>query len=93
MPTTWSVLEYACHVRDVCATNTSLQIAHFIIGVRATGLAAGPMTGFDAAATDREFFPDGKHRSLLIVNLGHRGEDAWFDRLPRLDYEDVYTAA
>lgn len=79
-------------VRETSATlDTSLQIAYFIIGVRAAGLAAGPMTGFDAAAVDREFFPDGKHRSLVVVNLGHPGKDAWFDRLPRLDYEDVYT--
>ena len=33
----------------------------FILGVRAAGLAAGPMTGFDADAVTREFFPDGKH--------------------------------
>lgn len=37
--------------------NAALQIGYFTMGVRAAGLAAGPMTGLDAAAVDREFFP------------------------------------
>lgn len=36
--------------------NGALQAAYFIIAVRAVGLAAGPMIGFDAAAVDTEFF-------------------------------------
>jgi nitroreductase len=71
--------------------NATLQIAYFIIGVRAAGLAAGPMTGFDADAVSREFFPDGRHRALVVVNIGHPAEDAWQGRLPRLDYDDVVT--
>lgn len=72
--------------------NASLQVGYFILGVRAAGLAAGPMTGFDAAGIDREFFPDGRHRTLVVVNIGRPGENAWFDRLPRLDYDEVVTA-
>lgn len=72
--------------------NATLQIAYFIIGVRAAGLAAGPMTGFDADAVSREFFPDGRHRALVVVNIGHPAENAWQDRLPRLDYDDVVTS-
>ncbi|TDQ51920.1 malonic semialdehyde reductase [Actinorugispora endophytica] len=71
--------------------NASLQVGYFILGVRAAGLAAGPMTGFDAAAVDAEFFPEGRYRSLVVVNIGRPGENPWFDRLPRLDYEDVVT--
>ena len=37
----------------------------------------------DAAAVDAEFFEGTSLRSLLVVNLGHPGEDAWYDRLPR----------
>lgn len=73
--------------------NATLQVAYFIIGVRAAGLAAGPMTGFDVAGVTAEFFPDGEHRALVVVNIGHPGEDAWMERLPRLDYEDVVTTA
>lgn len=71
--------------------NATLQVAYFILGVRAAGLAAGPMTGFDAEAVDREFFPDGVHRTLAVVNIGRPAEGAWFDRLPRLSYDDVVT--
>jgi len=71
--------------------NAALQAAYFLIGIRAAGLAAGPMGGFDTAGVDAEFFPDGKHRSLVVVNIGKPAENAWFDRLPRLDYEDVVT--
>lgn len=79
--------------RESAATlNAGLQIAYFTMGVRAAGLAAGPMTGLDAAAVDREFFPDGRHRTLVVMNLGLPAEDAWSDRLPRLPYEDVVTS-
>ena len=73
--------------------NATIQVGYFILGVRAAGLAAGPMTGFDAAGIDREFFPDGEHKALAVVNIGKPGPDAWFARSPRLDYEDVVTVA
>ena len=69
--------------------NAGLQIGYAIIGIRAAGLAAGPMTGFDAEAISREFFPDGRFRTNLVVNIGHPGADPWFDRLPRLDADEV----
>ncbi|GAA4612460.1 malonic semialdehyde reductase [Saccharopolyspora hordei] len=72
--------------------NASLQVAYFILGVRAAGLAAGPMTGFDAAGINEEFFPDGTQQVLVVVNIGKPGENAWFPRLPRLDYDEVVTA-
>ena len=69
-----------------------LQAGYFLLGVRAAGLAAGPMGGFDAAGVDAEFFPDGRTKSIMVVNIGRPGPDAWFDRLPRLDYDTVVTA-
>lgn len=69
--------------------NTAIQIGYLIVGVRAAGLAAGPMAGFDPAGVDAEFFPDGRLRAVLILNLGRPGPDAWTDRLPRLDHDDV----
>ncbi|MEV8453995.1 malonic semialdehyde reductase [Streptomyces sp. NPDC052095] len=72
------------------ALNAALQAAYFIIGVRAAGLAAGPMTGFDAAGIEKEFL-DGDHSLLMVVNIGKPGEDAWFPRLPRLSYDEVIT--
>lgn len=73
--------------------NATLQVAYFLLAVRAAGLAAGPMTGFDADAVSRELFPDGEHRALAVVNIGRPGPDAWAQRLPRLDYDDVVSTA
>ncbi|MFF2382089.1 malonic semialdehyde reductase [Streptomyces sp. NPDC058108] len=71
--------------------NALLQVGYFIIGVRAAGLAAGPMTGFDAEGVDKEFFGDGEHSVLAVVNIGRPGENAWFPRSPRLTYEQVVS--
>ncbi|ATW50297.1 malonic semialdehyde reductase [Streptomyces xantholiticus] len=78
-------------VREQAAgLNAALQAAYFIVGVRAAGLAAGPMTGYDAAGVQKEFLDD-DHTPLMVVNIGKPGEDAWFQRSPRLSYEDVVT--
>lgn len=69
--------------------NTGLQIGYAIIGIRAAGLAAGPMNGMDAEAISKEFFPDGRHRVLVAINVGKPAENAWFDRLPRLEFDEV----
>ena len=71
--------------------NASLQIGYFLLGVRAAGLAAGPMGGFDATGIDQDFFAGTALRSLLVVNIGRPGPDAWFDRLPRLDHDEVVS--
>lgn len=71
--------------------NATLQVAYFILAVRAAGLAAGPMTGYDAAALNEAFFSDGEHKVLAVVNIGKPGHGAWMDRLPRLDYDEVVT--
>ncbi|MFI6092150.1 malonic semialdehyde reductase [Streptomyces sp. NPDC051218] len=68
--------------------NAALQAAYFIIGVRAAGLAAGPMTGFDAAGVQKEFL-DGDHTPLMVVNIGKPAENAWFPRSPRLELDQV----
>ncbi|MGW1044155.1 malonic semialdehyde reductase [Streptomyces sp. NPDC002547] len=80
-------------VREQSATlNAALQIGYFILGVRAAGLAAGPMTGFDAAGIEKDFFPDGDHSVLVVVNIGKPGENASYPRGPRLDYDEVFDA-
>ncbi|MFF4929925.1 malonic semialdehyde reductase [Streptomyces griseofuscus] len=72
------------------ALNSALQAAYFIVGVRAAGLAAGPMTGFDFEGVRKEFLDD-DHTPLMIVNIGRPGPDASYPRSPRLAYEDVIT--
>lgn len=71
--------------------NAALQAAYFILGVRAVGLAAGPMGGFDRAGVDADFFPEGRQRSFLVVNIGRPAADGTHPRSPRLPYEGVIT--
>ena len=73
--------------------NATLQVGYFLLGVRAAGLAAGPMGGFDADGIDEEFFAGRNLKSLLVVNIGHPSENAWFDRLPRLEHDEVVVSA
>jgi 3-hydroxypropanoate dehydrogenase len=79
------------HRFDAARLNALIQVGYFILGVRAAGLAAGPMTGFDAEGIDREFFAETGYKTLVVVNIGHPGENAWFPRNPRLDFEKVVT--
>lgn len=71
--------------------NAALAIAYWIIGVRASGLEIGPMTGFDAAAIDKEFFPDGQLTTLVVANVGHADPESYYPRGKRLDFDQVVT--
>jgi 3-hydroxypropanoate dehydrogenase len=79
------------HREHAAKFSATIQVGYFLLGIRAAGLGAGPMTGFDAAAVDREFFPQGRQRSLVVVNIGNPGPDAWLERLPRLEHDEVFT--
>ncbi|MEU8550042.1 malonic semialdehyde reductase [Streptomyces roseoverticillatus] len=73
--------------------NGGLQVAYFIMGIRAAGLAAGPMSGFDAAGINKEFFAEGAHFVLAVVNIGRPAEDVRHSRGPRLDFQQVFSTA
>ncbi|MFJ5306901.1 malonic semialdehyde reductase [Streptomyces sp. NPDC088350] len=73
--------------------NAVLQAGYFVLAVRAAGLAAGPMKGFNAQAVDQEFFPDGRWKSVLLVNIGFPSATAFRDRLPRPSYDQAVQLA
>ncbi len=75
--------------RETARFNATLQAGYFLLAVRAVGLAAGPMTGFDFPGMDAEFFPDDRLSSLMVVNIGYPGGPSPFERLPRLDFDQV----
>jgi 3-hydroxypropanoate dehydrogenase len=79
------------HRFDAAKLNALLQVGYFILGVRAAGLAAAPMTGFDADGVDGEFFAESGYKTLVVVNIGKPGENAWFQRNPRLEYDQVVS--
>ncbi|MBK9740035.1 MAG: malonic semialdehyde reductase [Actinobacteria bacterium] len=71
--------------------NATLQAGYFILAVRAAGLHAGPMGGFDAVGVDHDLLGDGPLKSIMIVNIGHPAEGGTFPRNPRLTSAEVVT--
>ena len=74
---------------ETAMRNGSLQAAYFMLATRALGLDVGPISGFDAAAVDKEFFPDGRFKSNMLCNIGRGNPAAIFERLPRLAFDDA----
>ncbi len=73
----------------VAFRNGTLQGAYFILAARAVGLDTGPMSGFDNAQVDAEFFPGGRVRSNFLCNLGHGDSSKLFARSPRLEFGEA----
>ena len=71
----------------------TLQAAYFILALRAVGLDAGPMGGFDNAKVDEAFFAGTAVKSNFLVNIGYGDELKLFPRNPRLDFEDIAAFA
>jgi 3-hydroxypropanoate dehydrogenase len=68
--------------------NSSLQGGYFILAARALGLDCGPMSGFDKAKVNAEFFPDGKWQVNFLCNLGYGDRSKLFPRNPRLEFDE-----
>ncbi len=69
--------------------NSSLQGAYLILALRAHGLDCGPMSGFDNAKVDAEFFPDGRLRSNFLLNIGYGERPHPHPRPPRLACAEI----
>lgn len=69
--------------------NGTLQGAYFILAARALGLDCAPMSGFDNAKVDAEFFPGTDLRSNFLCNLGCGDPSKLYPRGPRLAFEDA----
>lgn len=70
--------------------NASLQAAYLFLAARSLGLDVGPMSGFDNAVVDKEFFPDFRFKSLVLANLGYAGDLSDLrPRFPRLHFDQV----
>ena len=69
--------------------NASLQGAYFIVAARALGLDCGPMSGFDNAGVDREFFAGTSVKSNFLCSLGYGDASVLFPRSPRFDFDEM----
>jgi 3-hydroxypropanoate dehydrogenase len=76
-------------INDTAFRNSSLQGAYFIVAARALGLDCGPMSGFDAAKVNAEFFAHGKWKANFLCNIGYGDHTKLPPRSPRLDFEEA----
>jgi 3-hydroxypropanoate dehydrogenase len=81
------------HANRTAFRNSTLQGAYFIIAVRAVGLDAGAMSGFNNAVVDQAFFPDGRFKSNFLCNIGYGDHSKLFNQNPRLGFDDVCSFA
>jgi 3-hydroxypropanoate dehydrogenase len=71
------------------AQSGTLQVGYFILALRAIGLDAGPMGGFDPAKVEAAFFPEGKIKANVIINIGYGDDARLFPRSPRLSFDQM----
>jgi 3-hydroxypropanoate dehydrogenase len=83
--------------------NSSLQGAYLMLAARGLGLDCGPMSGFDNAKVDeeffgagkecqgceQEFFPEGHVKSNFLCNLGYGDRSKLYPRGPRLSFDEA----
>jgi 3-hydroxypropanoate dehydrogenase len=69
--------------------NGSLQGAYLILAARALGLDCGPMSGFDNAAVDLEFFSGSRVKSNFICSVGYGSDEGLYPRNPRLTFDEA----
>ncbi|MCT1368430.1 MULTISPECIES: malonic semialdehyde reductase [Kocuria] len=67
--------------------NAFIQVGYFVMAVRAMGLAAGPMTGFNASGVDEDLLAGYDLNSVVVVNIG-KGVEPKYSRSPRFAYEE-----
>ena len=69
--------------------NSSLQGGYFIVAARALGLDCGPMSGFDNAGVDHEFFAGTKVKANFLCNLGYGDPAGVHPRESRLSFDEA----
>ncbi len=77
------VLEYTA------LRNSSLQGAYFMLAARSLGLDCGPMSGFNNAKVDAEFFAGTTIKSNFLCALGYGDASKLYPRSPRLTFEEA----
>ncbi|MWV28469.1 malonic semialdehyde reductase [Aurantiacibacter rhizosphaerae] len=74
--------------KESAMRNSVLQGAYLMIAARSLGLDCGPMSGFDAEATTKEFFADQpQYRADWLCSIGYGDKSTIFDRSPRPDFD------
>ena len=89
VPVVQGMLKTQGLTESMAMRNGSLQGAYLILAARALGLDCWPMSGFDNAAADREFFTGTQIQSNFLCSLGYADSQAGHPRGPRLTFADA----
>jgi 3-hydroxypropanoate dehydrogenase len=76
-------------IKSAGEMNATLQGAYFMLAARSVGLDCGPMGGFNNTSLDKDFFPDGKTKSIFICALGQGDKSKIYPRNPRLSFDEA----
>ena len=76
-------------IEETAFRNGTLQGPYLILAARALGLDTGPMSGFDNAGVDRDFFAGTNIKSNFLCNLGYGDGEKLFPRSPRFDFDEM----
>lgn len=77
------------HAETTAFRNGSMQGGYFILAARSIGLDCGPMSGFNNAMVDAEFFAGTGVKSNFLCNLGYGDASKVMPRNPRLAFEEA----
>ena len=69
--------------------SAGLQGGYFMVAARALGLDCGPMSGFDNAGVDKEFFAGTAIKSYFLCNLGYGVPGSVRPRAARLAFDQA----
>lgn len=75
--------------RETALRNGSLQGAYLMLAARSLGLDCGPMSGFNTAAVDEEFFAGTRWRTNFICNIGYGTDENLYPRNPRPSFDEA----
>lgn len=76
-------------IEETAFRNSSLQGGYFIVAARALGLDCGPMSGFDAARVDAEFWAGTTVRTNFVCTLGQGDPARLKPRHRRLAFDEA----
>jgi 3-hydroxypropanoate dehydrogenase len=76
-------------IEETAFRNGTLQGGYLILAARALGLDTGPMSGFDNAGVDREFFAGTNIKSNFLCSLGHGDPSVLLPRSPRFGFDEM----
>jgi len=79
--------EKKAHAETTAFRNGSMQGGYFILAARSIGLDCGPMSGFNNAKVDAEFFGGTGIKSNFLCNLGYGDVSKVMQRSPRLAFD------